>query len=212
MKQTIPEFRRDLIDHGELLESFGRAVETRNFETCREIREKLVRSSSKIFHDETIEKMRRKLVRRRKKRSRKEEKNFEASLDVFQRIVDVEKRIERIKTVRKKNSSIGKELDELDELCREKIAEYRTELNDPKLDDYLFNNNGRSFYENDRNQEKTFLRAHSNARDLIETRFHWDRFLSGRGTFQEKWHEPSAPSDSNWSKLIFKANKKWENL
>ena len=106
----------------------------------------------------------------------------------------------------------NEELMELQRLCTEKRLEYQTATKHSSqidLHNYLFNNQGQSFYESSHPESHYFLAAHQNKNHLLRTRHAWDRYLSARTSepLPSAWHEPQAPSDVHWARYIFSSDE-----
>jgi len=237
---SLSDYQQKLIQHINLLQQYEQALNNSNYEILIELKNQIEQSNHFIYDCQIIKNIQKQIHRRKSKRVRlrrqKERKlipmkssdiielqtiNEKPLIEKIQDIKSILQTIEQLKQLkntRQQGQIDNDELIEIENICHDKLLEYKTEMekisqsqSHIKLFNYLFNNNNQSFYESTNPNAQYFLRAHQNINDLIQIRQGWDQYSSTHissldNMIPSKWHEPQTPCDSNWTRYIF--NKK----
>ena len=220
-KPSLCDYREQLIHHARLLEQYQCALQTGDETLLGSLKDHIEQSSRSIYDADRITAIQR-IIRQRKSKRRRLRRRREEPSPIVQsapcgktlaeKIQDIDALLQKIEQIQRLglvlSDPTNEELTDIQRLCTEKRREYQTSTartSQIDLHNYLFNNQGQSFYESSLSDAHYFLRAHQSKNQLLHTRHAWDRYLSG-GTsdrMPSAWHEPQAPSDPHWARYIF---------
>ena len=236
---SLSDYRQRLVQHARLLKNYEHALQESDPTVITELKSQIDESSGLIYDVQLVkhiqEEIRHRKAKRARLRRRKEKKHSDPPLPVIstdqppagktfaEKIQDMEKllkTVERLKSTNPPPDAAGSdrttaELADIESICRSKIQEYQTAMaterpsSEVELFNYLFNNQGHSFYESTGPDAQHFLRAHQNRTNLIRVRHGWDQYCTDQRSTPDnmlpsQWHEPQSPCDSNWSRYIFR--------
>ncbi|CAF0747414.1 unnamed protein product [Didymodactylos carnosus] len=166
-------------------------------------------------------------------------------IEIRKKIFDIKtakqtiEQIQRLKNIRRqhrKDTTVriteDEKLDEMCRLCDERMVTYENEEkqsrlileaeshqkvneNHKQICDYLFNNNGKFYFESDEEDPYYlyFIQAHKNKVNLLQIRNHWDQYSTENVFIQSnslppesvlsKWIMPQFSSDTQWNEYIW---------
>lgn len=235
---SLSDYRQRLVQHARLLHKYEHALQESSPTVLTQLKSQIEESSRAVYDAQLVKHIQEEIRHRKAKRARlrrqKEKKHSDPPLPVIsaeqpptgktfaEKIQDMEKLLKTVERLKSKNPQphnassdrATAELADIESICRSKIQEYQTAMaaerpsSEVELFNYLFNNQGHSFYESTHPDAQYFLRAHQNRTNLIRIRHGWDQYCTNQRSTPDnilpsQWHEPQSPCDSNWSRYIF---------